>query len=70
MRFVNSVRGTDAPVLLGPRFARIDLKDGATTLDIRDILLTFNGVPHRIVDDPGTEIARIAEPIDPANVGA
>ena len=70
VRFVNSVRGTDAPVLLGPRFVRIDLKDGATALDILDILLTLDGVPHRIVDDPGTEIARIAEPIDPANVAA
>ncbi len=70
VRFVKSVSGPDTPVLIGPLFRKVDLKDGADALDILDILLTLDGVPHRIVNDPGTEIAQIAAPIDPANVAA
>ncbi|HEY8596997.1 MAG TPA: glycosyltransferase family 39 protein [Thermomicrobiales bacterium] len=70
VRFVKSVSGPDTPVLIGPLFRKVDLKDGADALDILDILLTLDGVPHRIVNDPSTEIAQIAEPIDPANVAA
>jgi len=70
VRFVKSVSSPDTPVLIGPLFRKIDLKDGADALDILDILLTLDGVPHQILNDPGAEIAQIAAPIDPANVAA
>ena len=69
VEFVKRVRGTsNAPVLIGPLFRKVDLKDGADALDILDILLTLDRVPHRIVDNPSVEIAAIGDPIDPSNV--
>jgi hypothetical protein len=70
VRFVKSVSGPDTPVLIGPLFRKVDLKDGADALDILDILLTLDGVPHQIVNNPSADIAQIAESIDPANVAA
>jgi 4-amino-4-deoxy-L-arabinose transferase-like glycosyltransferase len=68
--FVNSVRGTRAPVLIGPLFYKVDLKDGADARDILDILLTLDGVPHRVLQDPRTELPQIAAGIDPHDVAA
>ena len=68
--FVNSVRGTRAPVLIGPLFVKVDLKDGADALDILDILLTLDGVPHRVLKDPRTELPQIAAGIDPRDTAA
>jgi hypothetical protein len=69
VEFVKRVRGTsNAPVLIGPLFRKVDLKDGADALDILDILLTLERVPHRIVDNPSVEIAAIGDPIEPSNV--
>ena len=68
--FVNSVRGTRAPVLIGPLFYKVDLKDGADARDILDILLTLDGVPHQVLQDPRTELPKIAAGIDPNDVAA
>ncbi len=67
VRLVNALRGPRTPVLLGPLFIKVDLKDGADALDILDILLTLDGVPHRILEDPATEIPQLAATLDPAD---
>lgn len=68
--FVNSVRGGGAPVLIGPLFYKVDLKDGADARDILDVLLTLDGVPHQVLQDPRTELPQIAAGIDPNDVAA
>lgn len=68
--FINSVRGTHTPVLIGPLFVKVDLKDGADARDILDILLTLDGVPHQMLQDPGVEIPQIAAGIDPRDIAA
>lgn len=68
--FVDSVRGARAPVLIGPLFVKVDLKDGADARDILDILLTLDGVPHRVLQDPRVELPQIAAGIDPNDVAA
>lgn len=70
LAFVKSVRGTRAPVLIGPLFVKVDLKDGAEALDILDILLTLDGIPHQILRDPRIEIPQIAAGIDPHDIAA
>lgn len=65
VRLVNQLRGPRTPVLIGPLFAKIDLKDGAEARDILDILLTLDGVPHRVMQDPRAEIPRFAAGADP-----
>jgi 4-amino-4-deoxy-L-arabinose transferase-like glycosyltransferase len=68
--FVDSVRGTRAPVLIGPLFYKVDLKDGADARDILDVLLTLDGIPHRVLQDPRVELPQLAAGIDPRDVEA
>ena len=70
VRFIESVRGPNTPVLIGPLFRKVDLKDGADALDILDILLTLDGVPHQILSDPSKEIAQIAASTDSSDIAA
>ena len=67
VRVVNAQRGPRTPVWLDSYFAKVDLKDGAEALDILDLLLTLDGVPHQIVDDPVAELRRVGPTLDPAD---
>jgi hypothetical protein len=61
VRLVKEFRGPEQEVLLAPQLVKIDLKDGATTIAILDTLLMLEGIPHRIIEDPATDILRAAE---------
>ncbi len=69
IQIVRQARGTgNAPVLIGPLFEKVDLKDGATALEILDILLTLDGIPHTTLTDPAQQIAQIGDPINPDDI--
>ena len=70
LRVLNAERGPRTPILLDAYFNKIDLKDGAEALDILDILLTLDRIPHRIVDDPGPAIGALAPTLDLADRAA
>ena len=70
VRFVQQVRGPRTPVLIDEFMAKIDLKDGAEALEILYILFSLEGIPYRIVPDPGEELARLGPTLDPNDTEA
>ena len=70
VRFVQQVRGPRTPVLIDEYMAKIDLKDGAEALEIMYILFSLEGIPYRIVQDPGEELARLGPTLDPNDTEA
>jgi hypothetical protein len=70
VRFVQQVRGPRTPVLIDEYMAKIDLKDGAEALEILYILFSLEGIPYRIVPDPGEELARLGPTLDPNDTEA
>jgi 4-amino-4-deoxy-L-arabinose transferase-like glycosyltransferase len=67
LRVVNTLRGPRTPVLLDAYFNKVNLRDGAEALDILDLLLTLDRVPHQIVDDPGTALRALEPTLNPAD---
>ncbi|MFN8538184.1 MAG: hypothetical protein U0232_11990 [Thermomicrobiales bacterium] len=70
VRFVQQVREPRTPVLIDDFMAKVDLKDGAEALEILYILFSLEGIPYRIVDDPGAEMARLGQAADPNDTEA
>ena len=65
MAAIDTARGPRTPVWIDKQFEKTLLNDGSQALDVLDYLLILNRVPHRIVDDPAAEIARVAPTLDP-----
>lgn len=65
---VKGLRNSTTPVVLGPLLSKVDLKDGATALEVLEILLTLSGVPHTASTTPAATIATLAATLPNADV--
>jgi hypothetical protein len=71
LRIVREAAGPGTPVLLDRNgLVNVDLLDGASALEIIDVLLILDGVPHRVTRTPGEDARRLAEGVDPGDTAA
>ncbi|HEX5506773.1 MAG TPA: glycosyltransferase family 39 protein [Thermomicrobiales bacterium] len=70
VQLVNQLRGPRTPVWIDGFLYKVDLKDGVDARDVLDTLFTLDGIPHRVVDDPGAELQRLGPTLDPHDTEA
>jgi hypothetical protein len=59
VRSIAGMTGPRTPVLVGALMAKVDLKDGANSDEVLDILLTLQGVPHVVSRDSEGDLQRM-----------
>jgi hypothetical protein len=67
VRSIAGMAGPQTPVLVGALMAKIDLKDGANSDEVLDILLTLRGVPHVVSRDSEGDLERMIATANPAD---
>ena len=71
VRIVREARGPGTPVLLDRNgLVNVDLLDGASALEIIDVLLILDGVPHVVTRTPGDDAQRLAATVPPGDTAA
>ena len=67
VEFVRATRGERTPVIIGRKFASVDLRDGADMREIFDLLLDLESTPHVSPHNTHAEIERLVSGASPGD---
>ncbi|MFN8516779.1 MAG: hypothetical protein U0841_30235 [Chloroflexia bacterium] len=67
VRSIAGMAGPQTPVLVGALLAKVDLKDGANSDEVLDILLTLQGVPHVVSRDSEGDLRQLIAAMNQAD---